>query len=78
METDLVEVLELELKYCERCGDLWLRPLGGQEVYCSSCIPLIAELPLARRKRKAVIRQDESVLEGRCEQLLAICEGGQA
>lgn len=55
-----------------------MRPLGGQEVYCSSCIPLIAELPLARRKRMAVIRQDESVLEGRCEQLLAICEGGQA
>ncbi len=28
---------ELELKYCERCGGLWLRLHGDTEVYCAAC-----------------------------------------
>lgn len=27
----------LELKYCEACGALCLRPAGATEVYCPSC-----------------------------------------
>ena len=27
----------LELKYCERCGGLWLRPCGAAVVYCRAC-----------------------------------------
>ena len=29
--------LRLELKYCERCGELWLRGAGGESVFCSRC-----------------------------------------
>lgn len=35
----------LELKYCERCGGLWLRPAGGEQVYCVICARAMAELP---------------------------------
>jgi hypothetical protein len=34
MEGDEIQV---ELKYCERCGGLWLRPQGADRVYCASC-----------------------------------------
>ncbi len=37
----------LELKYCERCGGLWLRPAGGGQIYCASCAKQIAEMPPA-------------------------------
>ncbi len=30
-------IIHFELKYCERCGGLWLRPHGDEEVYCRSC-----------------------------------------
>lgn len=36
---------KLELKYCERCGGLWLRPQGGEAVYCAFCAHAINELP---------------------------------
>lgn len=39
---------KLELKYCERCGSLWLRPNGGDAVYCARCEEAIAELPPVR------------------------------
>ena len=35
----------LELKYCERCGGLWLRLHGDTEVYCTNCRTRMAELP---------------------------------
>jgi hypothetical protein len=34
MEGDEIQV---ELKYCERRGGLWLRPQGTDGVYCASC-----------------------------------------
>ncbi|MGI9100928.1 MAG: hypothetical protein ACR2IF_00660 [Terriglobales bacterium] len=34
-----------ELKYCERCGSLWLRPCGADVIYCPACTRKIAELP---------------------------------
>jgi len=43
--------LQVELKYCERCGGLWLRPAGSGEVYCAGCGPEMAELPLPAEKR---------------------------
>jgi hypothetical protein len=39
--------LSLELKYCERCGGLWLRPAGGRQIYCAACGKAMAELPPA-------------------------------
>jgi hypothetical protein len=29
--------VQLELKYCERCGGLWLRPAGSELVFCNPC-----------------------------------------
>lgn len=37
--------LQLELKYCERCGGLWLRPAGGGQIYCAACAREMAKLP---------------------------------
>jgi hypothetical protein len=39
--------LNLELKYCERCGGLWLRPSGGAQIYCITCARQMAEMPPA-------------------------------
>ena len=37
--------IQVELKYCERCGGLWLRPQGTNGVYCSSCRMCLAAMP---------------------------------
>ena len=29
--------IQLELKYCERCGGLGLRPQGSDLVFCAAC-----------------------------------------
>jgi Zn-finger nucleic acid-binding protein len=39
------EEIQVELKYCERCGGLWLRPQGADSVYCASCSLCLAEMP---------------------------------
>ncbi len=30
-------LIYFELKYCERCGGLWLRPCGAAAIYCAPC-----------------------------------------
>lgn len=45
--------LQYELKYCERCGGLWLRPVGEAAVYCEPCALLMDALPLRRGPRRA-------------------------
>jgi hypothetical protein len=37
--------IQVELKYCERCGGLWLRPQGAGGVYCASCCVRLAAKP---------------------------------
>jgi Zn-finger nucleic acid-binding protein len=44
--------LQLELKYCERCGGLWLRPVGGGQIYCASCSREMAQLPPPSKDRE--------------------------
>ena len=36
---------KLELKYCERCGGLWLRPIRTETIYCASCAAAVNDLP---------------------------------
>lgn len=48
MATDLTTVVQLELKYCERCGGLWLRQPGSNAVYCRTCLLVLAEFPTVR------------------------------
>jgi len=77
MEADVVDVVEMELKYCERCGGLWLRRQGEGEIYCPPCLPKMVDLP-RQRKRKLRLPAGEEV-EGCCDQLFAVCcEGGEA
>jgi len=49
METNGEKVIQLELKYCERCGGLWLRRKGADKTYCAKCAEETAEFPLRRR-----------------------------
>jgi hypothetical protein len=46
------EEIQFELKYCERCGGLWLRPVGGGQVYCIACGREMAQLPPPSRDRE--------------------------
>jgi predicted amidophosphoribosyltransferase len=51
MEPEESGVLQLELKYCERCGGLWLRVRGTQGPYCSSCAAAMSK-PVTVHKSK--------------------------
>ncbi len=37
--------IRVELKYCERCGGLWLRPQGANGVYCAGCCAYLEAMP---------------------------------
>jgi Zn-finger nucleic acid-binding protein len=43
-------VIKLELKFCERCGGLWLRSEGSNEVYCKQCAPDMQDIAVPRKK----------------------------
>jgi hypothetical protein len=49
MEIEDHELIQLELKYCERCGSLWLRLEEAPEVYCAACALEMQQLPAPRR-----------------------------
>ena len=38
MKAEQMETVFLELKYCERCGGLWLRQKGDAQVHCEACL----------------------------------------
>ncbi len=49
---------QYELKYCERCGGLWLRPVGGGQIYCAGCGREMAKLPPAYQAGETGIGRD--------------------
>ena len=49
----------VELKYCERCGSLWLRQSGMREAYCGQCQSQMRELPLAGYQKQGKRRVTE-------------------
>jgi hypothetical protein len=62
------EGIQLDLKYCERCGGLWLRPYGTDGVYCAACSAYFAERPkptdapprkARRRRARKVVEEGE-------------------
>jgi hypothetical protein len=60
--------IQVELKYCERCGGLWLRLRGADGVYCASCRARLAAMPDAEealpregRRRRGARLQGASV-----------------
>ena len=54
-----------ELKYCERCGGLWLRPVSGGQIYCVACsardgqAATLLERAGESKRRRAEIGRDE-------------------
>jgi hypothetical protein len=47
---DAKKEVRMELKYCERCGGLWLRECGTGVVYCEQCQVKVEDLPAPRKK----------------------------
>jgi|HubBroStandDraft_4_1064222.scaffolds.fasta_scaffold264396_1 hypothetical protein len=48
------EEVRMELKYCERCGGIWVRQTGTTEVYCQSCQRIVEELPIPKKKPQRI------------------------
>lgn len=74
----------MELKYCERCGSLWLRSQGTGQVYCSRCLRALAgQRPNAWRREMERQESREKLaqieVEASLEALLAMGSfGGEA
>jgi hypothetical protein len=67
------EAEAMELKYCERCGGLWLRRPGQDGVDCGRCrARLAALLRTGRGRRDFKPRLAQNPL--RIERLLAVAE----
>jgi len=32
-----IQIRRMELKYCERCGSIWLRRCGSEQTQCAPC-----------------------------------------
>jgi len=65
--------IQLELKYCERCGGLWLRPKGSELVFCVSCALVMAGLaPHSRFSSRPAISRPQA------EEVAFWTEGGNA
>lgn len=83
MERLEIEIVEVELKYCERCGALWLRPTGSQRVFCGTCAPKMAAFEFME-ERLGQLPWSRPIDDGRdfeagIEQLAGLCsEGGNA
>jgi len=74
MEADHLEVIFLELKYCEQCGGLWFRREGEMRVYCKSCSGQWPESRRARRESDASLPvQRRLVSDRRMIDFLMIC-----
>jgi len=43
---------KLELKYCEGCGALQLRPEGSMRVYCVHCWKVLREMAGSKRRER--------------------------
>jgi Zn-finger nucleic acid-binding protein len=60
--------IHVDLKYCERCGGLWLRPQGADSVYCADCSLCLAGMPdpgqaPPRKARRRKARSQEEDLQ---------------
>lgn len=60
MENMEFGAIQLELKYCERCGGLWLRPRGSDLVFCGPCAKVMAGLLTSSRSSLSEIGQPRS------------------
>jgi hypothetical protein len=68
-ESESAREAQFELKYCERCGGLWLRPMGGAQIYCVRCSREMAKLPPSYQAENGIERdadwdEDEEAIYG--------------
>ncbi len=47
-----MQFIQLELKYCERCGGLWFRQQGSPDVYCATCAIPMAQVAMPSKTRR--------------------------
>jgi len=66
------EEIAMELKYCERCGGLWLRRQGQDVVYCGRCRAQRAALLRSGRGRSSERRIPRNPVQIEC--LLGVAE----
>jgi hypothetical protein len=79
MEIEGLEIVRLELKYCERCGGLWMRTWGTEDVYCPACAVQMLDLPTRRKRKPHLLVNDRVEIKSQCEEWSAVCdEGGNA
>ena len=80
MEFESLEIVRLELKYCERCGGLWMRTWGTDDVYCPSCAVEMLDLPFGRKRGRAALPVNDRIdIKSQCEDWSTVCgEGGNA
>jgi hypothetical protein len=79
MQIEGLEIVRLELKYCERCGGLWMRTWGTDDVYCPSCAGEMLDLPIGRKGRKPRLPVNDRVdLKSQCEEWPVYGDGGNA
>ena len=72
-----LEVVELELKYCERCAGIWLRPVGSDGSYCLRCEAQMKPPGLQWRGRgRGPYLMRRAEVEGKLEEHLMLCEEG--
>lgn len=53
MESEKLNVIQLELKYCERCGGLWVRRMEGEEVYCPPCAIAMMDMACPSKRKSS-------------------------
>jgi hypothetical protein len=52
--------MKLELKICERCGKLWLRPAAKRWAYCRPCLAKVHELPPVKLRPQRTVPRRKS------------------
>jgi hypothetical protein len=73
-----LQLCRCELKYCERCGALWVRRAGREESYCSACTDQMEDLPKARVRSKGRRERDRGPQEADLQAIAADCVAGEA
>lgn len=76
MELEDLNIIQLELKYCERCGGLWVRRMECEEVYCASCAVEMVDFASSNKRRTSPrLPVNHKVERTAAPKLILICGG---
>ena len=72
-----MQAITYELKYCERCGSLRLRPADSAETYCQPCEQALLSVPVPGALRSKLLlhkppvhKDGQPVLQGEAQLVL--------